>query len=85
MNDVMDKAVFQKITELQRKKRRLRYECDSIRDRIRDIEWRSDNMDQPEFSRLMDERQQAIDKLRHTTKELLDVELDLIAHGVEAP
>jgi predicted nucleic acid-binding Zn-ribbon protein len=49
---------------------RLEHEIESVRDRIKDIEWRMDHGEK--VSR--DARTKAIDKLRHLNKELLKLE-----------
>lgn len=71
-----------KIIDLKKLRVRLEEEVVSIRDRIRDIEWRIDGTSQPPQA-LMDERQRALDKLRATQKDLLGVREDLIEQGAD--
>tara|TARA_B100001057_G_scaffold422867_1_gene444642 strand:- start:170 stop:373 length:204 start_codon:yes stop_codon:yes gene_type:complete len=57
-------------SELRLKIIRLEHEIESVRDRIKDIEWRIDHGDKVD----RDARTKAIDKLRHLNKELLKLE-----------
>ena len=68
-----------------RRSQELRYEIDSVRDRVRDIEWRFVHCDPygPERDAMMNERQRALDKLRKTKEELLNLGLSDI--GVDPP
>ena len=50
---------------------KLKFEIDSVRERVRDVEWRMENGKDIEN----DSRQKALDKLRHLQKELLDLEV----------
>ena len=50
---------------------KLKFEIDSVRERIRDVEWRMENGKEIET----DARTKAMDKLRHLQKELLDLEV----------
>ncbi len=88
MSDTMKDAVVglqkKKIMDLKKSKVRLEQEVSSIRDRVRDIEWRIEgSADGEGYNSLMNERQRALDKLRETQKELLVVREQLIEAGVE--
>lgn len=72
------------IIDLKKSKARLEQEVASIRDRVRDIEWRVEGMGSgDDISNLLNERQRALDKLRETQRELLVVREQLIEAGIE--
>ena len=50
---------------------KLKFEIDSVKERVRDVEWRMENGKDIEN----DARQKALDKLRHLQKELVDLEV----------
>ena len=50
---------------------KLKFEIDSVKERVRDVEWRMETGKDIEN----DARQKALDKLRHLQKELLDLEV----------
>jgi len=83
VNEVVKSMKGKKSVELKKLKVRLEQEVSSIRDRVRDIEWRIDGIDNGDINHLMNERQRALDKLRETQKELLVVKEQLIEEGVE--
>ena len=88
MSDTLTKAIT-KVTEaqvidLKKSKARFEQEVSSIRDRVRDIEWRVEGMGaQEDIGNLLNERQRALDKLRETQRELLVVREQLIEAGIE--
>jgi hypothetical protein len=51
---------------------RLEHEIESVRDRVKDLEWRMDHGEEVH----RDARTRAVDKLRHLNKELLHLEED---------
>ena len=57
-------------SDLRLKIIRLEHEIESVRDRIKDLEWRIDHGEEVDN----DARTKAIDKLRHLNKELLKLE-----------
>ena len=74
----------EKIDIKELKKAKARYEQDivSIRDRVRDIEWSLDcDMNQSKYESLLTERKRALDKLRETQKDLLEITEILIEEG----
>lgn len=87
MNDPVKDAVGSvqrnRITDLKKSRVRLEQEVSSIRDRVRDIEWRIEGGEGGDYKDLMNERQRALDKLRETQKELLAIREKLIEMGVE--
>lgn len=84
-DDVIRAAVkdvqSKKIMDLKKSRVRYEQEISSIRDRIRDIEWRIEGGEA--VDNLMNERQRALDKLRETQKDLLNVREQLIEVGME--
>jgi len=67
--------------QLKKDRLKLSQEVTSIRDRVRDIEWRievDEGLDQASIQDLFNERQRALDKMRQTQAELLKVEEELV-------
>lgn len=83
MCDAVKGIQKKKIIDLKKSKVRFEQEVSSIRDRVRDIEWRIEGGDNINHEQLMNERQRALDKLRETQKELLLVKEQLIEAGSE--
>jgi|TARA_Y100000310_G_scaffold258349_1_gene266727 hypothetical protein len=65
----------------------VRFELDSVRERVRDIEWRFANLDPfgPERDAMINERQRALDKLRKTKEEMLRLEVDQLNYTHPMP
>lgn len=75
----MSNPIIQKERDLKLQELRLLYEVDSIQDRIRDLEWRLDFIQHStDGHKWRDERTAAIDKLRHTKRELHEVREQLL-------
>ncbi len=70
-----------KVIELKKLEVRLEHEVSSIQDRVSDLRWRIEGADDYQTNDLMDEHQRALDKLRQTKKELLEVREDIIEAG----
>lgn len=87
MSDIkqaITKVTSTQIIDLKKTKARLEQEVSSIRDRVRDIEWRVEGMSSgDDISSLLNERQRALDKLRETQRELLVVREQLIEAGID--
>ena len=67
----MTKKLLPNDLELRLQELRLEHEIDSINDRIRDLEWRLGFIQHStDGHRWRDERTAALDKLRHTKREL---------------
>ncbi len=84
MKDLVSKVNAEEVIGLKKQRVRSEQEISSIRDRIRDIEWRIEGAGNHDVAdKMMDERQRALDKLRATQVELLTVRERLIELGEE--
>ncbi len=67
---------MKEITNLKIDKLAKQFDLESIKERIKDLEWRlsADHLTQGMYSSLTDQRKRALDKLRMTSQELLEIE-----------
>lgn len=72
---------MKEITNLKIDKLAKQFDLDSIKERIKDLEWQlsADHLTQGMYSNLTDQRKRALDKLRMTSQELLEIEKRILA------
>ena len=74
-------SYMKEITNLKIDKLAKQFDLDSIKERIKDLEWQlsAGHLTQGMYSNLTDQRKRALDKLRMTSQELLEIEKRILA------